>query len=65
MDDQNDNNRLEKRQKLALEVLRVLLQFAESEKWEVPNEFLTAAEGLAAIVKEPDFFLFHDENGRY
>ena len=31
----------------------------------MPYEFLTSMEGLAAIVKKPDWFLLHDENGRY
>jgi hypothetical protein len=65
MSEQQDESILEKRRTLAYEVLRTLVEFAQLEKWRMPYEFLTTMEGLAAMVKQPDWFLFHDENGRY
>src|SRR5882724_10905774 len=50
MSKQDDNEFLTKRKQLAHQLLREIVEFAEFEKWQVPYEFLTTMEGLAAIV---------------
>jgi hypothetical protein len=57
----------EKKRELALAALTSLLTFMDFENCDVPvpYEFLETMQGLAAIVKNPDAFIFHDENGRW
>jgi hypothetical protein len=65
MSKQQDDDILEQRRTLALQMLRDFVKFAQFEKWKMPYEFLSTMEGLVAIIKKPDWLLLHDENGRY
>jgi hypothetical protein len=60
-----DPTRTLRRRTMASDLLAALVEFTAFEGGRLPWEFLTTMEALASILQEPEYFLFHDENGRY